>query len=263
MHTENISAAYNPAREAAFLIPTAIFGISLFLLYLYGTFQLLRPRRELSNKRELLVKGLFFSLWLWVPVISLFIFSVLFRPVLGPIRYILYVSPAYYLLISKGVMDIKKKARSIMIILLVLASLLFIYEYYRAEKRPDWRGVCGIIKNSIRADENSAFLINDSRPISFSEHIMLLYYKVPSVIGIKSLALSGRMPEEERKVYDKEVERVGGVSAGDLTSKGIWLVTQFFGEPEVLKRLGDRYSLVGKWEFQDVILYHFRVANHR
>jgi len=242
-----------------------IFGAVLFLLCLLGVFSAFKAGKKgepgpAASTDLLPLSGLFLSLWLIIPLALPFIFSYLVVPVFGPERYVLCISPAYYLLISRGIMHFRKKTRILAFICISIAGLLFLGEYYRVEKELDWRQICSYIKNNIKSDEKSAFIMNNFRPISFKEHVMLTYYSAPFIIGIKTGEPPLITTKEERDIYEREVESLKGHSVEELNYGGIWLLTSTFTDyPQVIRKLKDRYDLIERIDIRGATAYHFRI----
>ena len=119
---------YMLKESFGFGVFTNIYGVILFLLCLVGIFNSFKLRKNSDKAGR--VYGLFLSLWLVIPIVLPFIYSRCLTPVFGPVRYILYVSCAYYLLISKGIMSFNKKIRIFLIFFVVFGGSLFLREYY-------------------------------------------------------------------------------------------------------------------------------------
>ncbi|MDO8638490.1 MAG: glycosyltransferase family 39 protein [Candidatus Daviesbacteria bacterium] len=76
-----------------------------------------------------------------------------FMPVLSYFR-MLFILPAFYLLVAVGIEDLPKKFKAPTIIILVLISLSFLYFYYTNLKfqREDWRGAVSAIESLVQKD---------------------------------------------------------------------------------------------------------------
>jgi len=240
-----------------------IFSATLFLLCLVGLFELIRGKRGPSShaKDGEGAAGILLPLWLVLPFLVVLPASFAYSkdPVFGSVRYLLYASCPYYLLISKGIISLKRNMRIALCILIILANSLFLYQYYHFGKWTNWREVCAYIKNNLKEDEKVVFIMNSFRPISFVEHAMLRHYAVPSVVGIKTDNLAAEMPERERQIYEKEVNLMGGQGMADLRCSGVWLVSCAPG-PGTIKELKDRFGLFEKVQIQGLVIYHFRIA---
>jgi len=249
----------NPTRNPALIIPTNIFGIMLSMLCLAGVFNSLKAR---NRNRECKTVTLL-TLWLAIPIVLPFIFSHLVAPVFGPVRYVLYVSCAYYLLIGKGVMSLKKNLRLLLLTFIVLMGLVSLQEYYRVEKRTNWKNIANYIEQNIKDDEKTFLEISYPVQISFIEHEMLYYYKAPSITGIRLDKSSKGM--SNKKIHDLKWKpaRVEWRDLEEIDTEGIWLVVWHSIAPalksDTIKKLQDRYALLERNEFCDVSLLHFRI----
>ncbi len=97
-------------------------------------------------------------------------------------------------------MHFRSKIHIFAFICLALAGLLFLREYYRVEKRTNWRQACSYIKDNIRDGERAAFIVNNSIPISYAEYTMLTHYSTLPIIGIRTGQPSGMAEERLRGV---------------------------------------------------------------
>ncbi len=242
---------------------TNAFGISLFLLFLIGLINLIKVNKgtvAYSNGGEYAARILL-PLWLVLPFLVILpaAFAYSNDPFAGSVRYLLYVSCPYYLLVGKGIVSLKKNMRILLCILIIIMSPVFLYRYYHFEKWTNWRKVCAYIKNNLKEDEKVAFIMNNFRPVSFIEHIMLLHYSVPSIIGIKSDKPPVVMPKKELANYIKEINLIEGYATEELRCRGIWMVTCIPSHPEVIERLNDKYNLIEEKEVDGVSIYRFRI----
>jgi hypothetical protein len=180
-------------------------------------------------------------------------------PLFGEARFVLYLSVPYYILISKGIFSFPKKAGAAIIILIALAGVVFLYEYYHVEKRIRIKEVFTYIQERIKADEKAAFIIDGSRnplspPIPL-EYGMLKLCSLP-IVGIstgdaieKTNLLEFCIPEE-------------------LSYKGIWLVTWDLSDRyelnhKLIERIKNKYSLIDSISGNSLsppsfTVYHFR-----
>jgi len=254
----------NPTRNPALIIPTNIFGIMLSMLCLAGVFNSLKAR---NRNRECKTVTLL-TLWLAIPIVLPFIFSHLVAPVFGPVRYVLYVSCAYYLLIGKGVMSLKKNLRLLLLTFIVLMGLVSLQEYYRVEKNTPWKKICSYIKTNISQDEATAFIITRYGMGSY----ILSYYKVPSLIGIEpdyhNFPRLAAYVTSKNYLYDMPGS-FKLYTIEELIFDGVWLVVspEIFSSPfssayiDIIKKLKNRYSLAEKKIIHGRSIYHLRLKN--
>lgn len=248
--------------------PVNIFGTVLFLLCILGIFSCFKTcpnlNSEDSTKRQVM-NGAFLSLWVGLPIFLPYILSFIIMPLFGLVRYVLYTSCAYYILISKGIMHLKKKAQMLVMIFIVFMGSMFLYEYYHVEKRLDWRGICSYITENIKYDEKIAFKVNNFIPISYEEHPALLHYvggPYP-IIGIRFNNKSDEGPNDARYNRILESVRWEWYNVEDLTFNGIWLVIFKLRdfEENAVNMLEDKYELVQMKFIDNVGIYHFRKRN--
>ncbi len=99
-------------------------------------------------------------LWLWflVPVILGFLGS-FFIPVFIYFRFI-YVLPAFYLLIARGIMEVKKESlRNLLIGAVLIVNFIGILVYYfdSSQLREDWKGAMVYLENKVNTGEVAIF----------------------------------------------------------------------------------------------------------
>lgn len=127
-------------------------GVSKSLFYIMAALcaagALPFPKQKYNNKI------IFISLWLFIPPLVLFIFSLFSQP-LFVIRYVIFASPAYYLLIARGISGVGGTFPQIWIIasmaFLTLPSLI---AYYTGDLKIDWRRTISYVETGIRTGEN-------------------------------------------------------------------------------------------------------------
>ena len=117
-------------------------------LILFGLARLVfRARRDLE-------KMLLPILWLLVPITFFIAYSFLIRPIFGPKRYIIDLSPAYYLLLAYGLMRIDRAAVRRSMIGIVMAFFTFtLLSFYSVPTKEDWRGAVSYIDSHYRAGD--------------------------------------------------------------------------------------------------------------
>jgi 4-amino-4-deoxy-L-arabinose transferase-like glycosyltransferase len=93
-----------------------------------------------------------FLLWMWIfiPVILEILYSMTRQPIMGMLRYLMFLSPALYLLLAYSVwrmfpIDLKKPACIALVIIFSIPML----SYYFIPKREDWRGAISYLKSNM------------------------------------------------------------------------------------------------------------------
>jgi hypothetical protein len=80
----------------------------------------------------------FCFLWMGIPIILALSISLILQPIYLP-KYLILVSPAFYLLISQGLAKMKPKIRYILVLILLIDSVLISYSYYTNFNKEQWR----------------------------------------------------------------------------------------------------------------------------
>lgn len=121
-------------------LPFLILAISMLIIVVFILFKSFRSFRDKNYKLV--------ALWFFIPIISALIIS--FRiPINQPFR-ILYVLPAFCILLSLGIYNLKR-FKTFMLIVLIFINLGGLILYYVNPKysREDWRGASNfILRNS-------------------------------------------------------------------------------------------------------------------
>ncbi len=169
------------------------------------------------------------ALWLSIPVILPLIVSYLWFPVFGEIRYALYITIPYYLLISVGIAYFHKSVRIMLIILLVMSNTLFLKQYYSVEKRADLKRVYGYIGKNIKEGETAAFITGNFKALAMLEYGLLKYYAGVPTIRIKipqtfNDITTNRIPTIRIPKYESEIRLIQEYAPEELDYKGIWLI---------------------------------------
>lgn len=125
---------------------SAFVGVFIGSIFIYGF-------KKLDQSTKLLL------FWLFIPVVLAFIIS-FFIPVLSYFRMI-YILPAIYLILAKGIESLPKRFALPALVFICLVSLLSIFGYYFNPKfqREDWRGAINFVSKNI--DNKSAVLFEN------------------------------------------------------------------------------------------------------
>ena len=81
----------------------------------------------------------FCFMWMGTPIILALLISLMFKPIYLP-KYLILVTPAVYLLVSKGLANKNLKLRYILLIILLIDSAVISYSYYTNPNKEQWRG---------------------------------------------------------------------------------------------------------------------------
>jgi len=136
----------------------------LFLVMLLGAFAVergearwhwTRPLDSLEGttlRMEGVLRNSFLWVWLVVPVFAIYFISVFVQPIFGPGRYTLYVSPAFYLLLARGI----SRNRAIGALALVLTLGLAVhgsFAYFSTQHKPGWKELAPFLSKEAREGE--------------------------------------------------------------------------------------------------------------
>ncbi|MBN1357709.1 glycosyltransferase family 39 protein [Candidatus Bathyarchaeota archaeon] len=80
----------------------------------------------------------FCFMWIGIPIILALLISFIFQPIYLP-KYLILVSPAFYLLVSKGLANKNRKLRYILLLILLIDSAVIAYSYYTNPNKEQWR----------------------------------------------------------------------------------------------------------------------------
>jgi len=80
----------------------------------------------------------FCFIWMGIPFILSLLISLIFQPIYLP-KYLILVSPAFYLLVSEGLTKKNLKIRYILLLILLIDSAMISYSYYTHLNKEQWR----------------------------------------------------------------------------------------------------------------------------
>lgn len=100
--------------------------------------------------------------WIFIPVVLAFLIS-FYIPVLAYFR-MLFILPAFYLIVAKGIENLPKKFALPTLILICLVSLSSVFGYYLNPKfqREDWRGAVSFVSQNL---DNKTLVIFENNEI--------------------------------------------------------------------------------------------------
>ena len=197
----------------------------------------------LKNKNKFHVQNIieenkvFLLLWFSVPILLPFALSAIFpeQSITGFIQYIMFATPPYFILVSKGISE-SGKFKSIILALVVLLSIIPLYSYYTNYDKQQWR-------------EAAIYLTENSR-------------------GTELILLNAPNNVLPFSYYYKNLEKVKGIrNAVELLplireEKSFWLVysSEKFYDPNytIKKYLDTGYKLDKQTELTGIKIYHYR-----
>ncbi|MFA5033852.1 MAG: glycosyltransferase family 39 protein, partial [bacterium] len=134
-----------------------VFGI----LAMFGIIRCFKER----NRSNIL----FLVLWILTPISAAYILSYLIRPFLDP-RYVFFVVPAYYLLVTRGIFWFRNKVAQALSLLVVTGiSGYILFSYYTTVQKEQWRESVKFVETS-KLKANAIVLSGGIEPFNY-------YYK--------------------------------------------------------------------------------------
>jgi len=146
-----------------YTVSGSVFFVTLFLL---GIGSLIK--NEENNKKNI---G-FVLLWLSLPILVSYIFSFLHFSILYSPRYVIFCSIPYYILIAKGLFNVKWHFLRIFLLTgLIIVSTYSFKNYYTTKCKTDWKSVASYLKQTTKGEE--AVLLLDT---TWTRESMKRYY---------------------------------------------------------------------------------------
>ena len=177
----------------------------------------------------------FLLFWVAVPLIMVFIVAYRTIASFGSARYVIFIVPAYLILTSKGILNMKRKFIIGFIFVFIALNLLPIHSYYSNVNNPQYREAAGFLYDNSEKDDTILFNI-------YSMGAAFEYYEP----GLKNTFGVNNVHE-----------------AADLASgrDSVWLVrslTKYSDqEGEIKKHFDDNYRLADTKKFFEVELFHY------
>lgn len=180
-------------------------------------------------------KYLFLLMWFLIPIAIPVAITLMFpsSPLFGYVQYTLFASPAYYLIVSKGITKFKKQWLWL-IALLIILSAAPLYSYYANFDKQQWKEAASYLKSNRIADELVV--------TSASTNVLPLgyYYSSENVMGIKNV------DELKSNIENKD---------------SVWLVyaSEVYFDPQnsIKNYLDSKYKLDKNKEFTGIKIFHY------
>jgi uncharacterized membrane protein len=216
------------------IISVVMLALLLGSAFIFGLIYLKNRKICTSSLKD--HKVIFLLLWLLIPVLIPFLISV-FSPknaIFSDIRYVLFASPAYYLIASLGISRIKKQ-KTIFLALLALFSLIPLYSYYANFDTQQWREASDYLEINRSPDE---YLF-----IQKANNILPLQYYYPNMANVIAIdSINQFTPQLENK-------------------QSFWLVLSLekYTDPKgLVKTHADaHYTLTEKNEYNGIKIFHY------
>lgn len=117
----------------------SVFLVGLIMVFgavasAYGSFRKKKIEKDADT-------AIFLLLWLVLPILLALLYSWLKQPIFGPKRYLIMLSPAYYMLIGLGLSRITwRKLKYGLAYLIIAMFIVSLGIFYATPTREDWRG---------------------------------------------------------------------------------------------------------------------------
>lgn len=181
--------------------------------------------------------------WLLTPIILPFIISRFSTPIYFT-KYTIVASLPFYILVSKGINNIRHKYLKLIVISVVIVfSLVYIRGYYNKINKEQWRDVANYIDTN--ANNGDLLLFN-----SGIQDIIFNYYSKRTDLIKKPFPEKGiQVDEENIKELELTVEGY----------KGVWVILSHSGDEKglIIKKLIEAYNLSYQEKYVGIKIYFF------
>lgn len=202
------------------------------LLFLVGVFR----DRKISLRNAFSQNKMFLLVWFVLPILIQLVFSVAYpsASLTGFISYVIFVTPAYYILVAKGLEELPSTFRTSLIIIIILFSLYPLSSFYTNYDKQQWK-------------EAAAFLESEGSP----GEIVIVNNPVTLV------SLQFYHPLELARPVRTAKEGLDAVE--NLDSFWLLYASEKFTDPDHLIKKGfdTAYTLDKKHEVTGVKLFHY------
>lgn len=214
---------------------TILSVVSLTLVYTYFFISSAKMKKNAKYRDYIKDKSNIFVLMWFLTPICLPILITLIKsgtPIFGFVQYTLFASPAYYLIISNGL--IKSKKYYLFSILIAILSVMPLYSYYSNFDKQQWREASDYL--NYERDLNELIIVNAPNnvlPLSY-------YYGTENIKGVNNV--------------DELISKI-------KNEKIIWLVyaSEVFHDPKrtIKTYLDANYKLEKRKEFTGIKIYKY------
>ena len=215
-----------------------LYGIVIVVVSLFYGWVVISGLRKIDKPSKLLIS------WIIIPVVLAFIIS-FFIPILAYFR-ILFILPAFYLLLAKGVDTLRSRARPwrLAVAGICLVNLISLGVYYTNPKfqREDWKGAVSMVDERAQV-EGLILFENNNLPspfIYYSQNIspaMGGLRKIPAeserdvnnIPNVKNVYLFEYLVDitDPKRLLEKEIEKAGYKKINTLNWSGVGFVHHF------------------------------------
>jgi hypothetical protein len=180
--------------------------------------------------------------WLFFPILIPFIASQVITPIYVS-RYTIAASPAFYLLVAKGMSIFGRKMLASVLIVIIVLSSFGLYTYYTVDIKEQWRETADLVEAESREGDVIVFCESYvQRPFDY-------YYggELPE-FGVSESADAEELASIINNVID-ERER-------------LWLIVSNVSTlPSVHDYLEGKYELLDWWGYRGIVVFLFDVSD--
>jgi len=193
--------------------------------------------------------------WIIIPLSGAFLFSILFFPIINflTLRFLLFISIPFYIIIAFLIFKIKNRLLGITsIILIVFVSINPLYTYYTEPVKTPWRDISLYVEENSNADDK--VILN----IPYYSKIVFNYYFKKNLV-MKEIEFEF-IPEDDEKGY-KDAKK--SFKLPDRLGKRVWVLSlQHSRQKDIVKEeMEKNYSLVFSENYKGIVLYLFEKKN--
>ena len=179
--------------------------------------------------------------WLFTPIVIPFIISRLSTPIYWS-KYTIVASLAFYILVAKGIINIRNKYMKIIVIFVIIGfSLLCLRGYYTTINKEQWRDVASYI------DTNS----DNGDMLLFSAGIQDIIYNYYSK---KTNLIQKSFPGKNQSVDEKNIEALTSSVEG---YKRVWVILSHSKDEKglITQKINESYNLTYHKEYVGIKIY--------
>jgi 4-amino-4-deoxy-L-arabinose transferase-like glycosyltransferase len=140
-----------PLSYVSFMEYASLVAVLLILIGVIITFADAWKSRKIDDDPR---AAIFLLAWLVVPIFIEYLYTIFKQPMLGPKRYIIVLSPAFYMLLGLAIKKIsKERIRDLTTIVLIILFSVTLITFFNVQTREDWRGAISYIDKSMKPGE--------------------------------------------------------------------------------------------------------------
>jgi len=216
-------------------------GAFLLLLFLFGMSKIVK------SKEQVLL------FWFFIPLFGAFLFSILFFPIINflTLRFLLFISIPFYILIAKGIFEFRNQIWKVfMIIIIILLSINPLYSYYKEDIKTPWKEISLYIEDNSHVDDK--IILN----LPYYSRTVFNYYFKKNLV-MKEIEFIF-VPEKGKEGYQamRDVFKLP-----DKLGKRVWVLSlRHSRQKDVIKEeMGKDYLLKEKRDYKNVVLFLFEL----